>query len=132
MVKNNILISNKKERLSTYQTSYSNFCCQEMAFLPFTCAHPVIPGQKLLRFFCVSLYKGKYCINNGLGPIKLISPFNTLSNCGISSKEVFRTKLPTLVKRSPSGSRFPFLSFLSFIDLNLIILNIFSFLPGRF
>src|SRR5690625_1222084 len=35
------------------------------------------------------------------------------------------------VKRWASGKSFPSKSFLSFIDLNLMILKIFSFLPGR-
>ena len=40
-----ILQSKTKVQFSTYQTSYSNFCCQLIAFLPFTCAQPVIPGR---------------------------------------------------------------------------------------
>ncbi len=43
------------ERLITYQTSYSNFCCHEIAFLPFTCALPVIPGFTKCLFLCSSL-----------------------------------------------------------------------------
>src|SRR5690606_34232549 len=82
--------SKTKLMLSTYHTSYSNFCFQDIAFLPFTCAQPVIPGHTSCLRRCVSLYKGRYCTNKGLGPTRLISPFNTLINCGISSNEVLR------------------------------------------
>src|SRR5690606_24678901 len=40
-------------------------------------------------------------------------------------------KVPTVVKRSASGSKFPEASFLSFMGLNLMTLKIFAFLPGR-
>ena len=45
--------------------------------------------------------------------------------------DVLRTKAPIGVKRSASDRRLPCASFLSFIVLNLMMLNIFSFLPGR-
>src|SRR5690625_4192926 len=89
-----------------------------------------MPGSTSCLLFCSSLYKGKYFGNKGLGPIKLISPLSTLMSCGISSREVLRTKLPTLVNRSASGNKLPSLSFLSFIDLNLMILKMRSSFPG--
>ena len=45
IVNQKILASNEKEILSTYQTSYANFCSHEIALRPLTCAHPVIPGM---------------------------------------------------------------------------------------
>lgn len=44
-VKNSIFISSHKLKLSTYHTSYSNFCSHEIAFLPFTCAHKSSPAS---------------------------------------------------------------------------------------
>lgn len=126
-----ISASNLKLIFSTYQTSYSNFCSQLMAFLPFTCAQPVMPGLTSCRLFCRELYKDKYSANKGLGPIRLISPLITFNNWGISSKEVLRMNLPISVNRSESGNKLPFLSRLSFMVLNFMIRNIFSFLPGR-
>src|SRR5690606_9285802 len=131
IVLNRICRSNTKLWFSTYQTSYSNFCSHDIALRPFTCAHPVIPGFTSWRFCCHSLYKGKYSGNKGLGPTKLISPFSTFNNCGSSSNEVLRTKRPTVVRRWASGSNCPAASLLSFIVLNLIIVNMHSFLPGR-
>src|SRR5450755_902260 len=43
-VRARILRSSEKLRCSTYQTSYSNFACQDKLLRPWTCAHPVIPG----------------------------------------------------------------------------------------
>ena len=68
--------------------------------------------------------------SSGLGPIRAISPLNTLINCGNSSKLVDRTNRPTFVKRCASGSRFPSVSRSSVIVLNLITLNIIPSLPG--
>ena len=34
----------RQTQFSTYHTSSANLSCQLAAFLPFTCAHPVIPG----------------------------------------------------------------------------------------
>ena len=39
-----ILKSKINDKLSTYDTSYSNFLSQEMLFLPLICANPVNPG----------------------------------------------------------------------------------------
>ena len=44
---------------------------------------------------------------------------------------VLRTNLPAFVSRSLSGNNCPLESRASFIDLNLIILNILASLPGR-
>src|SRR5690606_18020799 len=131
IVLNRILKSSPKLCCPTYQTSYSNFSSQEIAFRPFTCAQPVIPGFTLWRFRCTSLYKGKYSGNSGRGPTKLISPFKTFINWGNSSKDVLRTNFPIEVNRFESGNNCPSAPHLSFIVLNLIIVNIRSFLPGR-
>jgi hypothetical protein len=50
-------------------------------------------------------------------PIKLISPFNTLTIEEFHPGMFFRTK-PYGVNRSPSDNKLPFTSFLSFIVLN--------------
>ena len=63
MVFSRILISKNSDTLATYHTSYSNFCCQLMAFLPFTCAQPVMPGRTSCRRRWRSLYRGNYCTN---------------------------------------------------------------------
>lgn len=132
IVRKNIFRSSAKERCSTYHTSSLNFSSQLMAFLPFTCAHPVIPGLTRCLFRCSALYRGRYEIRRGLGPIRLISPFRTLISCGISSREVFLIKLPSGVIRSWSGNRFPSASFLSFMVLNFTIPKIFPSFPGLF
>ena len=74
---------------------------------------------------------GKYSTRKGRGPIKLISPFSTLINCGISSNEVDRINLPMGVFLCAGGSRFPLASFFSFMVLNLITLKSLPLLPGR-
>src|SRR5690554_3039451 len=48
-VRNRILISNHRERLSTYHTSSLNFSSQLSELRPFTCAHPVTPGRTSWR-----------------------------------------------------------------------------------
>ena len=90
-----------------------------------------MPGRTSCRRACSLLYRGRYCGNKGRGPIKAISPFNTLNSCGNSSMEVERTNLPTLVSRCSSGNKSPEASRSSVIVLNLITLNIFPFFPGR-
>src|SRR5699024_2231967 len=116
-----ILTSNNTERLSTYHTSNRNRSSQLMLFLPLTCAHPVIPGLTSCLLDCSLLYKGKYSINNGRGPIKLISPFNTLNNCGNSSKLNFLMTFPVLVILSSFGNKLPRSSVSFVIVLNLLI-----------
>ena len=59
-----------------------------------------------------------------------ISPFSTLISCGSSSILVLLTNLPTLVSRFASDNNLPFSSRSSVIVLNLITLNILTFLPG--
>ena len=103
-----ILRSSQNEWLSTYQTSYSNFWSQLMALRPLTCAHPVIPGLTKWRRDCTGLYRGRYSTRRGLGPTKLISPFNTFTRPGNSSKLLDRKKVPKDVMRSESGREFPF------------------------
>lgn len=126
-----ILKSRIKEQLSTYQTSYSNFLLKTSRFRPWTCAHPLIPGRTSWRRACSFEYKGRYLTNNGLGPIRAMSPFNTFISCGNSSMEVERTKLPTFVSRCSSGSSSPFSPRSSVMVLNFITLNILASLPGR-
>lgn len=108
-----------------------NFCSQEMALRPLICAQPVMPGRTSWRRACVLLYRGRYSTNNGLGPMRLMSPLSTLMSWGISSKLVLRMNLPTGVRRTASGRRFPTASFFSFIVLNLMTLKSLPCLPGR-
>src|SRR5699024_3853342 len=108
-----ILTSNNTERLSTYHTSNRNRSSQLMLFLPLTCAHPVIPGLTSCLLDCSLLYKAKYSINNGRGPIKSISPFNTLNNCVMT--------FPVLVILSSFGNKLPRSSVSFVIVLNLLI-----------
>ena len=122
--------SSRNETWSTYQTSNSNLCVHEMAFRPLTCAHPVIPGRTSWRRACSGVYKSRYLMTSGLGPIIDISPLSTLNNCGSSSSEVFLRKAPTFVMRCSLGSRLPSSSFSSVIDLNLMMLKILPFNPG--
>src|SRR5690606_27503824 len=114
----------------TYQTSSLNLSLQDIAFLPLTCAHPVIPGFTSCRRNCSALYKGRYSIKSGLGPTRLMSPFSTFHKPGSSSKLDDRSKEPNLVKRAESGNKLPSLSRSSVIDLNLYILNGFPLIPG--
>src|SRR6056297_2655441 len=93
---NKIFKSSRKEQFSTYSKSNSNFSCQVSLFLPFIYANPVKPDLTLCRCFCFSLYKGKYSTNNGLGPIKDISPFKIFHNSGSSSKLVALNNFPNL------------------------------------
>ena len=60
-----------------------------------------------------------------------ISPFRTFISWGNSSIEVERTKRPTFVNRSASGSKLPSASRSSVMVLNLITLNTFPPFPGR-
>jgi hypothetical protein len=82
-----------------------------------------IPGRAQV-YILSSLYNGKYSGNKGRGPIKLISLLT--HNCGNSSKEVFRTKAPIVVVEN-LAIKSPLYLFLSFIVLNLIILNNLNF-----
>src|SRR5690606_29451558 len=127
----NILRSSQKDQLSTYQTSYANFSSQESAFLPFTWAHPVIPGRTSWRRAGSGVYNGKYSISNGRGPTRLMSPLSTLNSSGSSSKLVLRKKRPNLVSRCSSGKRRPFSSRASVIVRNLYIVNGRPCNPGR-
>jgi len=115
---------------STSYTSYSNFCSQRMALRPFTRAHPVIPGFTSWRLAWRALYNGRYSTSNGRGPTRLISPFITFSNCGISSMESFLIHCPTSVSLSPSGNNSPSRPRLSFMVLNLMMRKILPCTPG--
>ena len=87
-----------------------------------------MPGLTSCLRACSLLYNGKYCGNNGLGPISDMSPLRTLTNCGNSSIDVERTNLPTFVRRASSGNRFPLVSHSSVMVLNL---NNRPSFPGR-
>jgi glycosyltransferase involved in cell wall biosynthesis len=127
-----ILISSIRFQLSTYQTSNLNFSSQLIAFLPFTWAHPVKPGFTSCLLACSGEYRSRYLTSKGLGPTKLISPFNILYNSGSSSILVLRKNLPNLVSLSVSGNKFPSASFLSIMLRNLNIVNTLPCKPGRF
>ena len=58
---------------------------------------------RILKF--VNPYRGIFFLNSsiktglsGRGPTTLISPFNTLKNCGSSSRLVFLRNVPSLVR----------------------------------
>ncbi len=61
-----------------------------MAFRPFTCAHPGIPGLTLCLLACSSPYNGRYATKRGFGPINDISPLMTFISWGfcLRSKSV--------------------------------------------
>ena len=60
------------------------------------------------------------------------SPLRMLISSGSSSRLVLLRNLPYLFNLTLSGSRFPSLSFRLSMVRNLMSLNIFSFLPGRY
>src|SRR5690554_573286 len=130
-VRNRILISNHSERLSIYHTSSLNFSSQLSELRPLTCAQPVTPGRTSWRRYCSVEYKGRYSINNGRGPTKLISPLSTFHKPGNSSKLLERRKLPKGVIRSESGNGLPLASTASRMVRNLIISKGLPPLPGR-
>ena len=124
-------MSRKNVLLSTYHTSSLNLSAQLNAFRPFIWAHPVMPGLNSCLLACISVYSGKYRINKGLGPTRLISPFRMFQSSGSSSRLVERKNAPKRVSRSPSGRSFPSASFESNMVRNLIMLNGMPLRPGR-
>src|SRR5690554_5724530 len=98
-VSNRIFTSSQSDRLSTYRTSSRNLSSQEIALRPFTCAQPVTPGRASWRRYCSCEYSGRYSINSGRGPTRLISPLSTFQSSGNSSRLVARRKLPNGVMR---------------------------------
>ena len=130
-VVSNIRTSVANERWSTYHTSSSNFSCHEIAFRPWHCAQPVMPGSTSWRRACRAEYRGKYSTNSGRGPMIDISPRNTLNNWGSSSNEVARKKRPIRVERLSSDNNAPLSSRSSVIVRNLTIRNTRPSLPGR-
>ena len=124
------IVANFKRLWETMHISYDRF-------IRTTDDYHIETVQKIFKklyekgYIYKGTYKGKYCTNSGRGPINAISPFSTLISCGNSSIEVERTKRPTGVRRSASGSKLPSASRSSVIVLNLITLNIFPFRPGR-
>ena len=131
-VRKKILASRANDKWSTYQTSNSNFLCQEMLLRPFTCTHPVMPGLTSCRRNCSLEYKGRYLGNKGRGPIRAMSPFRTLNSWGNSSMDKERTIRPTFVRRASSGNRLPSASRSSVIVLNLMALKMRASLPVLF
>ena len=65
--------------------------------LYFILAKSVIPGLIFKISLSESEYISTYFLTSGLGPTKLISPTNTLNNCGNSSNLVFLKNFPTFV-----------------------------------
>ena len=118
--------------LFIYSKSYLNLLSQSIEFLPLIWAKPVSPGLTVCLFRISSDINTISLTNCGRGPTNDISPFKILINSGISSRLVFLKNFPNLVNLSSSGNRLPSLSFLLDIVLNLYIVKIFSFLPGRF
>ena len=110
-----------------YFRSQSNLSSQEIALRPFTCANPLNPGLAVCLFLCSSSMKTISRTNCGLGPIRVIVPFNMLNTSGNSSRLVFLSHFPNFVNLISSGRSSPFLSLSSVIVLNLYILNIVSF-----
>src|SRR5690554_2347422 len=94
-------------------------------------SHSVTPGRTSWRRNCSLEYSGKYSINKGRGPTRLMSPLSTFQSSGNSSRLVARRKLPKGVMRCSSGSGLPCLSVASSIVRNLIISNGLPFRPGR-
>ena len=103
-----------------------------MLLRPFTWAIPVIPGRTSCLRLCVSLYRGRYFTNRGLGPMKLISPLRIFKSSGNSSKRVDRSIDPNLVSLCSSGKRIPCSSLSSVIERNLYLMKIFSPFPTLF
>ena len=67
-VDSRIRMLRKIDWLSTYQTSSSNLSFHESVFLPFTCAHPVMPGLTSNLRTCRGLYNSTYSISRGRQP----------------------------------------------------------------
>src|SRR5271157_1054895 len=99
-----ILASSLNDQWSTYQVSSRNFSSQSIAFRPLTCAQPVIPGRTSWRLACSGVYRARYCISSGRGPMRLKSPLSTFQSWGSSSRLVLRRNRPSRVSRSESGS----------------------------
>src|SRR5690554_7791921 len=55
-------------------------------------SHSVTPGRTSWRRNCSLEYSGKYSINKGRGPTRLMSPLSTFQSSGNSSRLVARRK----------------------------------------
>ena len=117
--------------LSTYQASSSNLIFQSTAFRPLTWAQPVIPGRTSCLLACSGVYSGRYSINNGRGPTRLMSPRRTFQSSGSSSILDALRILPSRVSLMPSVSVSISLPSVRVIVLNLINLNVRPPSPGR-
>ena len=125
-----IRISSKKLIFWIYFKSQLIFSSQEMEFRPLICANPERPGLAVCRILCSSDINTMSRTSCGRGPIMDIVPFRILKASGSSSKLVFRSHFPNLVRRTSSGRRSPFSSRSSVMVRNLYILNTVSFPSG--
>jgi len=117
--------------LSTYQASSSNLLSQSTAFRPLTWAQPVIPGRTSCLLACSGVYSGRYSINNGRGPTRLMSPRRTFQSSGSSSMLDALRILPSRVNLMPSVSVSTSLLSVRVMVLNLISLKARPPRPGR-
>lgn len=86
-----ILKSSHRLQLSIYSRSSLHQSSKLLISLrPFTCQRHVIPGLQLIFLRCQNSNLLISCLDGGLGPTRLISPFKTLHNCSSSSRLYFR------------------------------------------
>src|SRR5216683_607285 len=126
-----IFTSRLRLQWSTYHVSRANFSSQRIAFRPFTCAHPVMPGFTSCRLACSGVYRSRYSITSGRGPTRLNSPRSTFHNCGSSSRLMARSHRPSRVSLTSSPRSLPSPSRASVIVRNLTSSNTFASFPGR-
>ena len=100
-------------------------------FLPFLPSQTNSKSNSIHFLTILRQFWHKYGSAKGLDTISAISPLSTLISNSTSSIDVERTNFPTFVNCCTSGSRFPFVSLSSVIDLNFITRNIFASLHGR-
>lgn len=94
-VLNKILISSINDHSAIYWVSSLTTSSKSVISLrPLTCHIPVRPGLIARRALWCSSYFSHSSTVGGRVPMRLISPFNTLKNCGNSSSEVLRMKFP--------------------------------------
>ncbi len=91
--------SSFRDQLSMYCVSSCTHWSKSMVLRPLTCQMQVMPGRILKRRFWFFWYWLTSSGMGGRGPTTDMSPFNTLINCGNSSKDYLRRKRPTRVTR---------------------------------
>ena len=89
-----------------------------------------IGNNSIRKNIAEQLYKKNAVFGTVISIHAIVSPYAKIGE-GSSSTEVARTIFPMGVIRKLSGKKFPRQSFRSFMVLNLMILNIFPFFPGR-